>query len=167
METRKITQIGVLVALAMVLSYVESLFPAFVAVPGVRIGLANIAVVFALYRIGFKEALGISLFRVVLSALLFGSLLSMAYSAAGAVLSLVMMALIKRTKLFGTVAVSVVGGVSHNLGQIAVACLILQTRAIAYYIPVLILSGVAAGVVIGIISAVVIARLDWEVENER
>lgn len=124
METRKVAQIGVLVALAMVLSYVESLFPAFVAVPGVRIGLANIAVVFALYRLGFKEALGISLVRVVLSSLLFGSVLSMAYSASGAVLSLVMMAALKRTKLFGTVAVSVVGGVSHNLGQIAVACLI-------------------------------------------
>lgn len=166
METRKIAQIGVLVALAMVLSYVESLFPAFVAVPGVRIGLANIAVVFALYRLGFKEALGISLFRVVLSSLLFGSLLSMAYSAAGAVLSLLMMALIKKTRLFGTVAVSVVGGVSHNLGQIAIACLILQSRVVVYYIPVLILSGVAAGVVIGIISAVVIARLNLEEVNE-
>ena len=166
METRKIAQIGVLVALAMVLSYVESLFPAFVAVPGVRIGLANIAVVFALYRLGFKEALGISLFRVVLSSLLFGSLLSMAYSAAGAIISLLMMALIKKTRLFGTVAVSVVGGVSHNLGQIAIACLILQSRAVVYYIPVLILSGVAAGVVIGIISAVVIARLNLEEVNE-
>ena len=112
----------------------------------------------------FQSATGVQ--RVVLSAILFGSLLSMAYSAAGAIISLLMMALIKRTKLFGTVAVSVVGGVSHNLGQIAIACLILQSRAIAYYIPVLILSGVAAGVVIGIISAVVIARLDWEEVND-
>ena len=165
METRKVAQIGVLVALAMVLSYVESLFPAFIAVPGVRIGLANIAVVFALYRLGFKEAMGISLVRVVLSSLLFGSVLSMAYSASGAVLSLVMMAILKRTKLFGTVAVSVVGGVSHNLGQIAVACLILQSRAIAYYIPILILSGIAAGVVIGLVSAVVLSRLEGEDTN--
>ncbi len=162
MQTRKIAQIGTLVALAMVLSYVESLFPAFVAIPGVRIGLANIAVVFALYRLGFKEALGISLVRVVLSSLLFGSVLSMAYSAAGAVVSLLMMALIRRTGLFGTVAVSVVGGVSHNLGQIAVACLILQSRAVAYYIPVLILSGVVSGVVIGIVSSIVITRLSGE-----
>ena len=165
METRKVAQIGVLVALAMVLSYVESLFPAFIAVPGVRIGLANIAVVLALYRLGFKEAKGISLVRVVLSSLLFGSVLSMAYSASGAVLSLVMMAILKRTKLFGTVAVSVVGGVSHNLGQIAVACLILQSRAIAYYIPILILSGIAAGVVIGLVSAVVLSRLEGEDTN--
>ena len=166
METRKVAQIGVLVSLAMVLSYVESLFPAFVAVPGVRIGLANIAIVFALYRLGFKEALGISLVRVVLSSLLFGSVLSMAYSAAGALLSLCVMALLKRTRLFGTVAVSVAGGVSHNLGQIGVACLILQTGALVYYVPVLILSGVAAGVVIGIVSAAVISRLDGEVSDE-
>ena len=166
METRKVAQIGVLVSLAMVLSYVESLFPAFVAVPGVRIGLANIAIVFALYRLGFKEAMGISLVRVVLSSLLFGSVLSMAYSAAGALLSLCVMALLKRTRLFGTVAVSVAGGVSHNLGQIGVACLILQTGALVYYVPVLILSGVAAGVVIGIVSAAVISRLDGEVSDE-
>ena len=166
METRKVAQIGVLVSLAMVLSYVESLFPAFVAVPGVRIGLANIAIIFALYRLGFKEALGISLVRVVLSSLLFGSVLSMAYSAAGALLSLCVMALLKRTRLFGTVAVSVAGGVSHNLGQIGVACLILQTGALVYYVPVLILSGVAAGVVIGIVSAAVISRLDGEVSDE-
>jgi len=164
METRKLARIGVLVALAMVLSYVESLFPAFIAIPGVRIGLANIAIVFALYTLGFKEALLISVVRVVLSALLFGSVLSMVYSLAGSILSLAVMALLKR--FFGTVAVSVAGGVSHNLGQIAVACLILHTRAIAYYVPVLILSGVAAGVVIGIVAAIVINRLDGGEMNE-
>lgn len=162
METRRIAQIGVLVSLAMVLSYLESLFPVFLAVPGIRIGLANIAIVFALYHLGFRATLGISVVRVVLSALLFGSVISMSYSLCGALISLAMMAILKRSGLFGTVAVSVVGGVSHNLGQIAVACLILQTKAIAYYIPVLILSGVVSGVVIGIVSAVVIARLEGE-----
>lgn len=162
METRRIAQIGVLVSLAMVLSYLESLFPVFLAVPGIRIGLANIAIVFALYHLGFRAALGISVVRVVLSALLFGSVISMSYSLCGALISIAMMAILKRSGLFGTVAVSVVGGVSHNLGQIAVACLILQTKAIAYYIPVLILSGVVSGVVIGIVSAVVIARLEGE-----
>lgn len=162
METRRIAQIGVLVSLAMVLSYLESLFPVFLAVPGIRIGLANIAIVFALYHLGFRAALGISVVRVVLSALLFGSVISMSYSLCGALISLAIMAILKRSGLFGTVAVSVVGGVSHNLGQIAVACLILQTKAIAYYIPVLILSGVVSGVVIGIVSAVVIARLEGE-----
>ena len=120
METRRIAQIGGLVSLAMVLSYLESLFPVFLAVPGIRIGLANIAIVFALYHLGFRAALGISVVRVVLSALLFGSVISMSYSLCGALISLAMMAILKRSGLFGTVAVSVVGGVSHNLGQIAV-----------------------------------------------
>ena len=86
MQSRKISQIGVLTALAMVLSYVESLFPAFIAVPGIKIGLANIAVIFALYRLGFREALGISVVRVVLSSLLFGSVMSLSYSIAGALM---------------------------------------------------------------------------------
>lgn len=166
MQSRKISQIGVLAALAMVLSYVESLFPAFIAIPGIKIGLANIAVIFALYRLGFKEALGISVVRVVLSSLLFGSVLSLSYSLAGALISLVVMYILKCTRLFGTVAVSVAGGVSHNLGQIGAACLILQTGAIVYYVPVLILSGVASGVVIGLVSSTVLARLGEEDTNE-
>lgn len=166
MQSRKISQIGVLAALAMVLSYVESLFPAFIAVPGIKIGLANIAVIFALYRLGFREALGISVVRVVLSSLLFGSVLSLSYSIAGALISLVVMYLLKRIRLFGTVAVSVAGGVSHNLGQIGMACLILQTGAIVYYVPVLILSGVASGVVIGLVSSTVLSRLGEEDADE-
>lgn len=166
MQSRKISQIGVLTALAMVLSYVESLFPAFIAVPGIKIGLANIAVIFALYRLGLREALGISVVRVVLSSLLFGSVLSLSYSIAGALISIVVMYLLKRTRLFSTVAVSVAGGVSHNLGQIGMACLILQTGAIIYYVPILILSGVASGVVIGLVSSTVLARLGDEDADE-
>ncbi|MCQ2411972.1 MAG: Gx transporter family protein [Sphaerochaetaceae bacterium] len=160
METRKIAQMGLLIALAMILSYVESRIPAFVAIPGIKMGLANIVVVFALYRLGFKEALVITALRVVLASLLFGSVLSMAYSASGALLSLVGMTLLKKSRLFGTVAVSVTGGVLHNLGQIATACLILETNAIAYYIPFLIISGVVTGIVIGLAAAIVINRLD-------
>lgn len=160
METRKISQMGLLIALAMILSYVESRIPAFVAIPGIKMGLANIVIVFALYRLGFKEALMVSALRVVLASLLFGSVLSMAYSAAGAALSLLGMVLLKKSRLFGTVAVSVTGGVLHNLGQIITACLILETNAIAYYIPFLIISGVVTGVVIGLASALVIRRLD-------
>lgn len=148
-----------LIALAMVLSFIESQIPAFIAVPGLKLGLANIAVVFALYRLGFREALGVSLIRVVLSAILFGSVVSGLYSAAGAVLSLAGMALLKKTGFFGTVGVSVSGAVLHNLGQIGIACLILRTQALVYYLPFLILSAVAAGVVIGIVSAVLVERL--------
>ena len=88
METRKIARMGLLTALALILSYVESLIPAFVAVPGVKMGLANIVVVFALYTLGPGEAAIVSIIRVLLSSLLFGSILSLSYSAAGAVISL-------------------------------------------------------------------------------
>ena len=165
METRKVARMGLLVALAMILSYVESLIPAFVAVPGVKMGLANIVVVFALYTLGPLEALSISLIRVVLSSLLFGSVLSMAYSLSGAILSLVGMILLKKIKFFSTMAVSVTGGVLHNMGQIVVACLVLETDVLLYYLPVLIISGTVTGAVIGIIASLVIKRLENNIRS--
>lgn len=160
MTTKEISRSGLLIALALILSYVESLIPAFVAVPGVKIGLANIVVVFALYKINFRNALIISLLRVLLSALLFGSVLSLAYSASGSIVSLLGMWALKKTKLFSSVSVSVTGAVLHNLAQIATACLIMNTDVIAYYIPFLLISGVAAGVVIGIAGSIVIERVN-------
>lgn len=159
METRKIARMGLLTALALILSYVESLIPAFVAVPGVKMGLANIVVVFALYTLGPGEAAIISIIRVLLSSLLFGSILSLSYSAAGAVISLLSMIILMKTKIFGVTSVSVTGGVFHNLGQILVACLVLETDVLLYYLPVLILSGTITGAVIGIASSIVIKRL--------
>ena len=150
METRKIARMGLLTALALILSYVESLIPAFVAVPGVKMGLANIVVVFALYTLGPGEAAIVSIIRVLLSSLLFGSILSLSYSAAGAVISLLSMIILMKTKIFGVTSVSVTGGVFHNLGQILVACLVLETDVLLYYLPVLILSGTITGAVIGI-----------------
>ena len=159
METRKIARMGLLVALSMILSYVESLIPAFVAVPGVKVGLANIVVIFALYTLGPIEALIVSLLRVILSSFLFGSVLSLLYSLSGALLSLGGMILMKKLKIFSTTVVSVTGGVLHNVGQILVACLVLETDVLLYYLPVLILSGTITGAVIGIIASLVIKRL--------
>ena len=159
METRKIARMGLLTALALILSYVESLIPAFVAVPGVKMGLANIVVVFALYTLGPGEAAIVSIIRVLLSSLLFGSILPLSYSAAGAVISLLLMIILMKTKIFGVTSVSVTGGVFHNLGQILVACLVLETDVLLYYLPVLILSGTITGAVIGIASSIVIKRL--------
>lgn len=159
METRKIARMGLLTALALILSYVESLIPAFVAVPGVKMGLANIVVVFALYTLGPGEAAIVSIIRVLLSSLLFGSILSLSYSAAGAVISLLSMIILMKAKIFGVTSVSVTGGVFHNLGQILVACLVLETDVLLYYLPVLILSGTITGAVIGIASSIVIKRL--------
>lgn len=162
METKKVSQMGLSIALALVLSFIEAQIPAFVAIPGVKIGLANIVVLFALYSLGFKEALIISILRVLLSSLMFGSVLSLAYSLSGALLSLFGMALLKKTRFFGSVAVSVVGGVLHNLGQILTACFILETNVVVYYLPFLILSGTIAGVVIGLVAALVLKRLGFD-----
>lgn len=165
METRKIARMGLLVALSMILSYVESLIPAFVAVPGVKVGLANIVVIFALYTLGPIEALIVSLLRVILSSFLFGSVLSLLYSLSGALLSLGGMILMKKLKIFSTTAVSVTGGVLHNVGQILVACLVLETDVLLYYLPVLILSGTITGAVIGIIASLVIKRLENNIRS--
>lgn len=162
MKTKKIAVLALAIALAMILSFVESQIPAFVAIPGVKIGLANIAVVFVLYKLGWKEAVLISLVRVVMVSMLFGTLVSLFYSVAGAVLSLTGMVLLKKTGLFSTVAVSVTGGVLHNVGQILMACLLLETNVIVYYLPFLILSGVIAGVVIGVVAAIMVNRVPVE-----
>ena len=163
MKTKKVTVMGLALALAMILSFVESQIPAFVAIPGVKMGLANIAVVFALYKLGWKEAALISLLRVALVSLLFGNFASLFYSLAGAVLSLAGMIGLKKTGLFSEIAVSVVGGVLHNVGQIAMACLLLQTDVIRYYLPFLVLSGVLAGVVIGLLAGILAKRIRVEV----
>lgn len=160
MKTGKITVMALAIALAMVLSFVESQIPAFVAVPGVKVGLANIAVVFVLYKLGWKEAVVISLVRVFMVSLLFGSIMSLFYSVAGAVLSLAGMILLKKSGLFSYVAVSVAGGVLHNVGQIAMACVILETNVIKYYLPFLVFSGVVAGIVVGLVAAVMIKRVN-------
>lgn len=160
MKTGKITVMALATALAMVLSFVESQIPAFVAVPGVKVGLANIAVVFVLYKLGWKEAVVISLVRVLMVSLLFGTIMSLFYSVAGAVLSLLGMLLMKKSGVFSHVAVSVAGGILHNVGQITMACIILETNVIKYYLPFLVLSGVIAGIVVGLAAAALIKRIN-------
>ena len=158
MKTKKITLLAMCVALAMILSYVESMIPS-PGIPGVKLGLANIVVVFALYKLGWGEAAGISLLRVFLVSLLFGHAASLMYSAAGAVLSLAGMILLKKTDRLSCVAVSVIGGVLHNAGQILMAWLLMGPNVV-YYLPVLVLSGTVAGVAIGVVSALIVRRVD-------
>ena len=157
-KTKRLVLLAMLTAVAMILSYVESLLPS-VGIPGVKMGLANIAVIFALFRFGWKEAAALSLVRVVLVSLLFGSVGAMLYSIAGAVLSLAVMALLRRIDRFSTVGVSVAGGVAHNAGQILMAMLILQTKQLLGYLPVLAVSGIAGGVLTGLVAALLIRRI--------
>ena len=142
----------------MILSYVESLLPS-VGVPGVKLGLANIAVIFALSRLGGKSALAVSLVRVFMVTMLFGSMSALLYSLAGAALSLGVMAFLRRTDRFSTVGVSVAGGVAHNAGQILMAMLLLGTARLAYYYPILVISGTAGGIFTGLTAALLIRRV--------
>ncbi len=158
-KTQKLSLLAMTVAVAMLLSFIESRLPAFTAIPGVKIGLANIAVMFALYRFGAKEAALVSLVRVVLISLLFGSLVSMLYGLCGGAVSLLIMIILKRFSPLSPLGVSVAGGVAHNAAQIGVACLLLGTARIAYYLPFLILSGTLSGVAVGICAAVLIKRI--------
>lgn len=159
MKTKKLVTLAVTISVAMILSFVESRIPAFVAIPGVKVGLANIAVIFALYKMGWREAISVSVIRVLLVALLFGSVVSLAYSIAGAVISLSLMILLKKLGIFTEVAVSVVGGITHNIGQILIAFLLLETKVVFYYLPFLLVSGVIAGIAVGVASALLIKRI--------
>lgn len=157
MKAKHVTLTAMCIALAMILSYVESQIPS-PGIPGVKLGLANLVVIFALYRLGWKEAVGVSLLRVFLVALLFGHAASLAYSASGAALSLAGMILLKKTDRLGCVAVSVIGGVLHNAGQILMAWALMGANVV-WYLPVLIVSGTVAGVAIGVVSAILVKRI--------
>ena len=158
MKTRRLTTLALLTAGAMILSYVESMLPSF-GIPGVKMGLANIAVIFALYRLGWKEALGISLVRVFMVSMLFGSMSALLYSLAGAALSLGVMTLLKRMDRFSGTGVSVAGGVAHNAGQILMAILLLGNARLVYYYPILVVSGVGGGILTGLAAGMLIRRI--------
>ncbi len=164
MKKDKVTRMAVLSLLttvALILSYIESLLPPiWAAVPGIKLGLPNIIVILLLYKFGFKETVIVSFLRVFLVTLLFGSTMTLAYSLAGAALSLILMALCKHFRLFSAVGVSVVGGVSHNLGQILVAIAFFSTAQLGYYMIVLAVTGTVAGVFIGLAGTVLMRRME-------
>ena len=160
MKTRKITTLGLSVALALILSYVESLLPPLVAVPGVKAGLPNIVILFLLWRYGWKEAAAVSGLRLLLTAALFTGFAAFFYGLSGAVLSLLGSALLKHSGRFSPLGVSAAGGVLHNLGQIALAALVLDSGYIFAYLPVLLLSGTVAGALVGLLAGILIRRAD-------
>ena len=158
-RVKRLATLAVLVSVGMVLSYVEAILPIPVAVPGVKLGLANISTLFALYALGSPAALLVSLLRVSLSALLFGNTVGFLYSLSGALMSLAFMMIFKRLPIFSPVGVSIVGGVMHNAGQIIAAAFIMRTAAIAAYLPPLIISGTLAGILVGFASGLLLARV--------
>lgn len=156
---KQLAEYGLLIALAMVLSYVEFLFPLSLAVPGVKLGLANIVVVFALFRLGKTEAFVISMLRVLLMTFMFGNAFALFYSLSGAVLSFAVMLLLLKTKRFSPAGVGIGGGVFHNIGQLLCAAVLLNTKQLMYYLPVLLISGTVAGVAVGLIAGILIRRV--------
>lgn len=157
---KRITFLALCTSVALLLSYVEMLVPPiFTGIPGIKMGLPNIAIMLLLYRVGAKEAIAVSFIRIVITSILFGSITMFWYSLAGAVCSLAVMILLKKLDFLSTVGVSVAGALMHNVGQIIVAMLLMHTSAIGYYLIVLSITGTISGIFVGLCGALVIKRL--------
>lgn len=158
-KTKDTARFGMLIAVAMVLSYAEAQIPAFFAVPGMKLGLTNLVVLVVLYLMGESSAVLINVIRIFLVSVLFGSGMSFAYSLAGGLLSGAVMILLKKTGKFSIIAVSIAGGIAHNVGQILVAMAVLETSALAWYLLILWFTGLASGMLIGFVGAMLCQRL--------
>lgn len=155
----KIAYWGVFLALALVCSYVESLIPISFGIPGVKLGLTNIVVILMLYTIGAKDAILISVLRVILAGFMFGNAFSIIYSLAGGILSFVVMLLLKNTGKLKILSISTAGGISHNVGQLIVAALVVENYNILFYVPVLIIAGIITGFLIGLLAGEIVLRI--------
>lgn len=150
---------GVLTALALIFSYIETLIPIQFGVPGIKLGLANLIIVIVLYKTDWREALLLSVVRIILAGFIFGNLFSIVYSLAGGFLSLTVMVLLKRTDRFSVAGISMAGGVCHNIGQLVVAMIAVETYQVGYYLPVLLVAGLITGSVIGAAAGEVLKRI--------
>ncbi len=159
----RVAYFGVFTALALIFSYVETLIPISFGIPGVKLGLANLIIVIALFKLKLKETYLLSVVRILLSGFLFGNYFSIIYSLAGALLSLSVMALLKRAGGFSIIGISIAGGVFHNIGQLFVAMAVVEMFQAAYYIPVLLVAGLLTGCLIGILAQEMLKRLvHWQ-----
>lgn len=158
MRTDRLAKMGLLLALGMILSYVEALFPIAPSMPGVKIGLANMLVVLLLYSYGWKYGIIYQLSRILLTAMLFGNVFSCVYSLAGAALSMAVMIGLKKSDFLDMAGVSMAGGIAHNIGQLLIAYFIVQNTAIGWYMPILLITGAVSGYVIGFISEILLKR---------
>ena len=158
-KVKKTAFCGLVLALALIAGYVENLVPVAVAIPGIKLGAANSVILILLYMVGVKETFLVNISRVVLAGFLFGSMSSVLYSLSGAVLSLFVMTLLKKTDCFSISGVSMAGGVFHNIGQLTMAAVVLETTAVWYYLPVLIVSGSVTGLLIGFLTGEIYKRI--------
>ena len=158
-KSMKTAYLGLLLALAVICGYIEALIHVPVPVPGMKLGLANLVIAAVLYLYGPVEAITVSLLRVLIIGFLFGNMFSIVYGMSGAAASLISMALLKRTRAFGIIGVSALGGVVHNVAQVIAAVLILQGFPWRWYLPVLMLAGLAAGILVGLADRIVLPRI--------
>lgn len=159
-KSKTISFLGLCTALALVLAYLEALIPpVFPSVPGIKMGLPNIVLIFVLYRRGGGAAMAVSMLRIVMVSMLFGNGMAFLYSVAGGLLSMTVMILLKRSNLLSTVGVSVAGGITHNVGQILMAMLLLETTELIYYLVVLAVTGTIAGILIGLCGASLVRKI--------
>ncbi len=158
---RKTAYLGLFAAVAIIFGYVESLIPVFAGIPGVKMGLANLAVLFILDRYSWREAALVSVVRILVIGFMFGNLFSIVYSLAGAALSLTAMNLLKKHSGFSLIGISVAGGVTHNIGQLIIAMLVVSNTSLAVYAPALLVAGVLAGIAIGVLVKEVLGRVPF------
>lgn len=151
-----VARVALMASLALIFSYIEAIIPYNPGIPGIKLGIANVVTVIALYKYGWKEAASVSVIRIIVAGLLFNGVFGMLYSLAGAVLSLIGMIGLKKTGLFSAIGVSMAAGVLHNMGQLFVAAALIEDLRIFFYFPVLLFSGIAAGILVGIISTMVL-----------
>lgn len=159
MRGRKVAIFGVFTALALIFSYVELLIPINFGIPGAKLGLANLMTVLVLYKMGIKEALALSVTRIILSGFMFGNLFGILYSLSGGLLSFLVMVLLKKSDRFSVAGVSIGGGTAHNIGQLLVAMVDVQTYQVGYYLPVLLVAGEVTGLLIGLVAKEVLKRI--------
>ena len=165
MKNKRIAYLGMLIGLAFIFSYIETLIPFTFAVPGIKLGLANIVVMVGLYLLGEKDAFLLSVVRIVLVGFTFGNLSMMMYSLGGGMLSYLVMVIAKRTGLFSMKGVSILGGVFHNVGQIMVAMVVLETKQLIYYLPPLMVAGTVTGFFVGLLGTMITERIKKGIPN--
>lgn len=158
-NTKKMAVAALLAALALIFSYIEVLIPFSPGIPGIKLGIANLVIIVALYYLGTRYALLINLIRILIGGLLFSGLFGVLYSLSGALVSMLVMVLLKKTGIFSVTGVSMAGGVAHNLGQILVAAFLVSNIKIFVYFPALIISGVISGAVIGVLAYLILKKL--------
>ncbi|MBQ8592438.1 MAG: Gx transporter family protein [Lachnospiraceae bacterium] len=159
---KKTAYMGLAVAAALILSYIEMLIPFYFGIPGMKLGLPNLLVVMILYLYGWKEALAVNVLRIVLNAFLFGNMYGLFYSLAGAFCSFFIMAFCKKIKVLSMTGVSIAGGVFHNVGQCIVAAFVVNTVQIFYYLPFLVVAGAVTGLLLGTAAKEVIKKMKRE-----